>query len=358
MYERAASIFLQKCKPLETMRLGTLASTIHDDVYNYALPSDYNSLIDLLPQDNRDNWDKAFRKNAGSFDLEKAIKSKTLSIEGDGGSKIIRINWRSRTGKTLNVMNTLTGNGTWSAVGSATGVKANTIFKISGSGSIEFDLVATGDGLQNTTMTAVDLADEDEVADVFAWVYLGTTASLTSISAIWGNDLTTAYWTSTAQTTQADGTAFKAGWNLIKFPWSTATETGTVAPTTIDSFKITFACSAAKNNIRVDNILFSIGRNFDIKYYTKFLFKNTSGTYITQPTSTDDTVLIDNDSLPMFLMELLKAMAHQVEAEGGSWDLAYAEKELMELYPAFRSEHPDQRKKTLGNYSSLPRFQR
>jgi hypothetical protein len=358
LYERVASVFLQKCKPLETIRLAGLASTIHDDFYNYALPSDYNSIIDLMPQDDRNNWDRAFRRKAGQFDLEKAIKNNTLSIEGSEGSKIIRINWRSRHGKTLHTMNSVTSNGTWSAVGSATGVIANTIFKITGSGSIEFDLVTTGDGIQNTTMTAIDMTDEDEVSDIFAWVYFGTTVGLTSISGIWGNDLTANYWTSVAQTTQADGTAFKAGWNLIKLPWSTATETGTVDPTTIDSFKLTFACSVAKNNIRVDNILFSIGRNFDIKYYSKFLFKNSAGTYISIPTTDDDNVTIDNDSLPEFLYEMLKGMAHQVEGTDSAFDITFAEKELQELYPSFRSEHPDQRKKVVGNYSSLPRFKR
>lgn len=358
LFERAGSVFLQKCKPLETMRLGTLASVIHDDFYDYALPSDYNSMIDLLPQDDRNNWDLAFRRHAGQFDLEKAIKQKTISIEGSEGSKIIRINWRSRKGKVLHTMNSVTDNGTWIAVGSATGIVANTIFKITGSGSIEFDLVATGDGISNIGMSAVDLTDEDEVADVFVWVYLGTTSGLTSITGIWGNDITTAYWTSVAQTTQADGTAFKAGWNLIKFPWSTATETGTVAPATIDSFKITFAATAAKNNIRVDNIVFSIGRNFDIKYYSKFLFKNSAGAYISRPASDDDSVLVDNDSLPLYLLECLKAMAHQMEGTDSAFDINYAESELRTLYPAFKSEHPDQRKKVAGRSGGLPRFRR
>lgn len=352
MYERSASRFLMKVKPLESIRLGTLSSLIHDDVYNYSLPSDFLDIIDLIPQDNRNSWDSSVRNKAGKFDLEKATKNKTLSIEGSEGSKIIRINWRTRQGKTLHTMNSVTSNGTWSAVGSATGVQANTIFKISGSASIEFDLVATGDGIKNTTMSAVDLTDEDEVADVFVWVYLG--ATVTSISARWGNDLTANYWASTAQTTQADGTAFKVGWNLLKFSWGTATETGTVAPATIDSFQITVSKSTALNNIRIDNIIFSIGRNFDMKYYSKFLFKNSAGTYISIPTTDDDTVLLDNDTLPVFLMECLIDAAHQMQGENSTFDLKFAEDQLLKLYPAYRAMFPSMEKKTISSYGSNP----
>jgi len=353
MFERSASKFLARCKPPETIRLAALTSTIHDDVYDYAVPSDYNSLIDLIPQDNRSSWDMAYRRAAGMFDLQKAIKEKTLSIEGSEGTKKIRINWRSRNGKTIHNMDSVTANGTWSAVASATGISANTIFKVSGNSSIEFNIVVTGDGIQNTGIDAVDLTDEDEVADFFVWMYFGTVP--TSVSALWGNDLTTNYWTSTAQTTQADGTAFKVGWNLIKFPWSTATETGTVTPSTVDSFRITVA-SSAQNNVRVDNIICSIGRNFDMKYYSKFLFKNSAGTYISKPTTEDDSVTIDNDSLPIYLFELLKDMAHQVEGTDSAFDINFAENELKSLYPAYRSEYPDQRKKLVQRYGSGPRW--
>lgn len=355
MFERVGSKFSTKCKPLETVRTAALSSTIHDDIYNYGLPSDYNALIDLIPQDDRESWDVAYRNYAGQFDAEKAIKNKTISLEGSEGTKVIRINWRSRKGKTINAMNSVTANGTWSAVGSATGIVANTIFKVSGSASIEFDVVASGDGIQNTTMTAIDLTDEDEVADFFVWVYWGTVP--TSVSARWGNDLTTNYWSSTAQTTQADGTAFKVGWNLLKFSWASATETGTVAPATIDSFRVTLA-SSAQNNVRVDNIVCSIGRNFDMKYYSKYLYKTTAGVYISKPSSDDDSVTIDNDSLPIYLYELLKEMAHQVEGTDSAFDINYAGQELMELYPWFRSEYPDQRKKTINSYGMKPRFQR
>ena len=355
MFERAASIFLSQAKPLETMRLGTLDSTVHDDFFNYALPNDYNSIIDLFPQDERHHWDKSFRRQAENFDLKKLIKDQVISIEGDNGVKFIRINWRSRKGKVLHSMNSVDSNGTWVAVGDATGIQANSIFKITGSASIEFDLVTTGDGIQNTTMGSIDMTDEDEVADVFVWVYMPTV--LTSVTANWGNDLITNFWTSVAQTVQSDGTAFKIGWNLLKFPWSTATETGTVDPTAIDSFSITMAGTAPINNIRVDNIVFSIGRNFDIKYHSKFLFRDAlTSAYQSRPLSDDDIVLIDNDSLPLFLFELLQEMAQQMEGVDSTFDINFAMRRLETLYPTFRSEYPDQRKKAVATYGNVPRW--
>ena len=351
LFERSANTLLSKLDPIDTMRIAALTNTIHDDVYNYSLPSDFKKIIDLYPQDNRNSSDTAGRRYAEKFDLTKALANKTLTIEGSEGDKILRVNWRSRAGRTIHTMNSLTDNGTWSAVASATGLIANSIFKVSGSASIEFDIVASGDGIQNSTMTTIDLTDEDEVGDFFVWVYLGTASIVTSISARWGNDLTTNYWSSVAQTTQADGTEFKIGWNLIKFPWSTATETGTVAPSTIDSFRITFA-STAQNNVRVDNIICSIGRNFDIKYYSKFLIKNSAGTWITRTASDDDTVVLDNDAIQILLLEDLKAAAQQVEGADSTFDITFATSELDTLYKRYKAEHSSEAKKKIGFYGT------
>ena len=352
--ERAGNTLLSKIDPIDSIRVAALASTIHDDIYNYALPSDFKKIIDLYPQDDRNSYDTANRKYISNFDLTKAITAKTISIESDNGTKFLRANWKSRQGKTLHTMNSVTANGTWGAVGSATGIQANTIFKISGSASIEFDIVATGDGISNTDMSAVDMTNEDEVADIFVWVYFGAISALTSISARWGNDVTTAYWASVAQTTQADGTAFKVGWNLIKFPWSTATETGTVAPATIDSFRITCATTGAIANVRVDNIVFSIGRNFDIKYYSKFLIKNSAGTWITRTTDDGDTIVLDNDAIQLYLLETLIAMAQQVEGSDSTFDVTWATNELGILYPKYKREYGTDAKKKVGSYGGNP----
>lgn len=360
LYERAALKFLAKAKPLEVMRNSTLSQTVHDALYNYSLPSDFGTLIDLYPQA-RNNQDQSRRILAEQFDLRKMLDNKTISLEGSEGTKIIRINWKTRSPKVLNTMNSYNGNGTFTAVGTASGIATDTIYKYSGSGSVRVDLSASGDGIQNTGMTQVDLSDEDEIADVFIPFFVKNStdlAKINSVTAIWGNDVSTAYWTGVAQTTQADGTAFKVGWNVIKVPWSTATETGTVAPSTIDSFKLTFNIDSAITDIRVDNILFSIGSPFDIKYNSAYLFRNTAGTFMSQPTSDDDLVNIGTDGLPVFLMYMLKEMAHQLEGTDSAFDLNFALSEIKDLYPSFVADNPGQTKKATSNYGMSPRFQR
>lgn len=370
LFERSQNTMLAKIDPVETERTQPLASVVYDDVYNYALPSDYKKIIDLIPQDDRTSWDKATRVNLDSFDLRKLIANKTISIEGSEGSKIIRINWDNRTPKTLNTLNSLTSNGTWSAVATASNLAVDTIFKKSGSGSVKFDVAASGDGIQNTSMSQVDLTLEDEVANVFVWFYIKNSAdlaNLNNVNIVWGNDLSSNYWTPTAATTQADGTAFKVGFNLVKFDWATATETGTVDPSAIDSAKVIFDVDAAITQIRVDNIMFAIGRNFDIKYNSKYIFKNSAGTLISRPTSDDDTIVLDNDANQIFLLELLKAAAQQIEGTDSGFDIAFSNNELhglpssrwelnakTGLYQLYQAEYPAQTKKAIGSYGSKP----
>jgi hypothetical protein len=353
--QRAANTLLSKIDPIDTMRTAALSETIHDDVFNYSLPSDYKKIIDLYPQNRRNLLDSANRNLVERFDLRKSLANKTVSIEGSEGSKVIRINWRSRQPKTLNGLDSLTANGTWSAVATASNVVLDDIDYVSGNGSIRFNSAASGDGVQNTDMTSVDLTDEDEQADL--WVRFKVKNStdlgnLTSVSLIWGNDLTTAYWTGVAQTAQADGTAFKVGWNEVKIPWSTATETGTVAPSTIDSLRVTFATTSAITQLKVDNITVSIGRNFDIKYYSKFLMTNSSGTFITKTSSGDDIIILDSDAIQIYMLESLSVMAHQIEGIDSVSDVNYSRTELDELYRRYKAEYPSQAKQALSYYGS------
>jgi len=368
--ERAANTLLTNLDPIETERTTPLARVIHDDLNNYPLPSDYKKIIDLYPQDDRTSLDSAGRVYLERFALRIPITNKKLAIEGSEGDKFLRVNWKSNPAAIFHSMNSLTENGTIAIVGTSSGLKLNKQIKYSGSASVEFDVATDGDGIQITEASALDLENEDELDDIIIPVYVGDITYLTGFTAYFGNDLTTNYWTGIAQTSQADGTAWRNGWNLVRVPWSTATESGTVDPSEIDSFKLTVQASGAISNIRVDNIIFSLGRAFDIKYYSKYLFKNTSGTFLARPTSDDDTVIGDGDLNNIFLYELLKICAHQIEGEDAAFDISFANKALwgdslssdpmgrIGLYAMYKNEFPSMSKRPVTSYGSGPKFRR
>lgn len=358
LFHRAGNKLLSVVDPVDAIRVAALSQTVHDRLYNYALPSDFGAMIDLYPQAGRTSHDEASRILARPFDRRKLLDNRVVSIESSEASKLLRINWQVRAPKVLNSMDTYNGNGTWSAVTGAANVETDNIYKYSGGGSVRFDLTATGGGIQNTTMTRVDLTDEDELASIIVPVYLPSITGITSISTRFGNDLTDNYWTPTAQTTQADGTALRVGWNVLRFAWYGATETGTVDPSTIDAFRLTIAGSSAISDIRVDNILFAIGYPFELKYYSKYLFKNSAGTWIARPTSDDDVVVLDDDGLNLFLYECLIAMAQQMEGTDSAFDVEFARTELATLYPSYSAKYPSQALKPKRSYGMLPRFQR
>lgn len=371
LYNRVANTILSKIKPLESIRVSPLI--VSTDSYDYSLPSDFYALIGIYPQGER-TWDEEGERNTvEDFDRLKKIDDKKFSIEALNGTKKIRIDWDTRPAKVLHSMESYNGNGTWIASGTTTNILTDTIYKVAGGGSVRFDVGASGDGISNIGMASVDLTTEDEIADLYLSFYIKDAtelAKLTSVTAVWGNDITTKYWTGVAQTANADGTAFRVGWNQVKFPWSTATETGTVDPTAIDSAKITFATTGTLNDVRVDNLFFTIGYAFDCKYYSKYLFQTSAGVYINQPTTDTDLLVLDNDALNIFIYEALDEMAHQVEGEDSRSDMEQARKKLygdnsssdyagrVGLYAMYRANYPTQEKKIISSYGMKPNFRR
>lgn len=358
VHERAANNFLSKCDPLTSMRTAVISNPIHDDIYNYPLPSDFGKIIDIYPQANRQSTDFAFQTASDTFDMLKLVRDKRISLESSDGTKFLRINWSKTARKTVDEVNASTG---WIAINDTANITEDSLYKISGSKALRFDVVTTGDGLQKTTLESLDLSDWDEQATFFMWLYIPDTSTITSITAKWGNDLTTNYWTSAAQTAQADGTAFKIGWNLIKFDWNTATETGTVAPASIDSFSFTIAGSA-QSDYRFDSITVSLGSLFELKYYSAYLFKTTAGVYIQRPTTDTDVATLDEYNVNIYLYEWLKAAAQQMEGEDSAFDIKFANAmlngdgsspdpfERKGLYRRYKKDFPSQVKKQTSSW--------
>jgi len=370
LYERAANNMLSKIKLLESIRTVSLAEAIHDKLYTYSAPEDYRSLIGIYPSGDRQLSDEIVRAYAEQFDRRKEIDTKKISIESVNGQKVFRVNWKIRSPKIVSNMDSYNGNGTWTVVGTASGIQTDTQYKYSGNGSVRFDVATTGDGIQNITLASIDLTDEEDIADFIIPVYFKDAteaAKVTGITFNFGNSVSI-YSTGITQTAQFDGTPFKAGWNIIQVPWSGATDTGSVSASAIDFASITFTVTSAVADIRVDNILCSLGTIFDVKYYSKYLFQTAAGVWIPQPTVDTDLVICDSDSINIFLYECMDEIAHQVEGKDSKFDMAQVAKKLwgdpksidslgrIGLYAQYRAEHPGQAKKAITDYGMRPKY--
>ena len=370
LYERAANNMLSRIKLLESIRTVSLAEAVHDKLYTYPTPEDYRSLIGIYPSGDRQLTDEVVRTYAENFDRRKGIDDKKISIEALNGQKVFRINWKTRQPVVLSAMDSYDGNGTWIAVGTASGIQTDTQYKFSGSGSVRFDVATTGDGIQNITLAPIDITEEEDIADFIIPVYFKDAteaAKVTGITFKFGNS-PAVYFTGVTQTAQFDGTRFKAGWNIIQVPWSTAVETGSVDVTEIDYSALTFTVTGAVADIRVDNIICSLGTIFDVKYYSKYLFQTAAGVWISKPTVDTDLVICDADSINIFLYECMDEIAHQVEGEDSGFDMAQVAKKLWGdpkaidslgrngLYAQYRAEHPAQAKKAITDYGMRPKY--
>lgn len=360
LYERVGNNMRSKVDVITAIRSGVLTQAIHDEQDVYAVPSDFGKIIDLYPSGKRTSGDFGRLTDAVSASLLKQIRNKQIAIESRDGVRVLFIDWRGNTTpKTVSDLNTIT---SWSTITGAANLELDTLFAISGNKSAKFDVTTTGGGIENITLTALDLSKFALQAEFFTYVYLPSVSLLTSIQACFGNDTTANYYQSTAQTTQADGTALQVGWNLIKFSWASATEVGTVDNTTIDSFRIFFNTTGAISDIRVDNITVSLGHIFAIKYYSAYMFKTAAGTWVRRPTVDTDIILVDELGFNIFAYECLIEMAQQMEGEDSMFDIGFAQRALngdgasrdpaqrLGLYARYRKEYPSLSKPVVMKY--------
>lgn len=325
---RAARQLLLDLDPQETKRITELTNALYDDVFRYSSPSDLkgNAIIDIRPQVSRtsaDNISQTFQK---SFDLGKSVNRFPLvSTEWDDGTKYLLVDKVLEAGILVNGCDSLTANGTWSASSSASTLAVDQQYYESGGASLKYNInTSTATAiLENSTMTRVDLGDHDELSSIFVWVYIPDTSVVTNYILRWGNDSSN-YWSRTV-TANFDSTAFRTGWNLLRFDWNGATETGTVDPEAIDYIRLTLTHTQASavSGFRLDSIYSRLPSIYEIVYYSKFLFRTSGGTW--QETITADTNIInlDTDSYNLLVDKCIELAAQQLQGSDSVFDTKF-----------------------------------
>jgi len=235
LLERVGRTVLGKIDPAYTIRKAEITNALHDEIYDYSAPTDVkgDKVVDIRPQVNRNVDDKLRARFSREFDLRK--KENTFRIETRDAEKILRLSKSiSPAAVKIHEFDSLTANGTITAGDDTANLTIDTLKHISGGGSLRFNLSGAGTtaSVIITDFSDVDLDDHDERGDFFLRVYMPDEDRISSIELNWGNS-SAVYWSASA-TTPHDQDSFKKGWNILRFSWDGATETGTVDPETIE----------------------------------------------------------------------------------------------------------------------------
>jgi len=284
---------------METKRLVPLASTVYSNVYDYACPVDLkdNKIIDILPQVNRQPWDKTYQTYNQQFDLTKqASLTEQMTILFNTGIKILRLSQPQLTqGVIINPADVIVGSGTWVTTGTAFNLTNDYVNYAAGTGSLKFDLAAGGNpstgGLSNNSMNPLNLQNLFNQSTIFWYVYLPTATDFISCEIQWGSSPTDYYSRTVTQTFEQ--TVFQNGWNLLGAPWLGATVVGSPNPASISFVATNYTYNGnLQTGVHLDNILCNPGTILNIEYYSSYLFRDAiTGAF--QETITNDTNLIN-----------------------------------------------------------------
>lgn len=289
-------------------RSAQLSPNMFSDVYDYASPSDLKAhkIVDIKKQVNRSSLDHWVLVDEADFDRYKEVNNHRVAVKDANFVQILRIDGIEGTDKTtIHDCDSVTGNGTWVATADASNLTDDNDNYITGSGSLNFDLAAGGATayIENSTMTAVNLTDYEDIGSVFIRVFIPDYSDAqgdTVTNFILRLGSSSANYVSRTITTNNEGTTFYDGWNLLRFDLNGATETGTVDWSAINYARLTITKStdlAADTDWRVDDIVIRKGSIYDVIYYSKYGWQNSSGVYIEESSATTDLLIADTEEI-------------------------------------------------------------
>lgn len=250
------------------------------------------------------------------------------------------------TKTTLSNLDSLTaGGGTWTLFGDAINVVAATDNFIIGNASIKFDISAVGGttaGIVNSTLNSSDLTNFIQGdGNVIVWAYITSITNLTNYVLKFGSSASNYY--SKTVTSQADGTAFVSGWNLLNFNLSTFTTTGTPVSTAIRYCNLYFTKTAGKISevgYRFDDIVFRRGEINNLFYYSKYGWQSSAGIYKENSTTSSDFLNVDTDEYNIIVSKCAELAADDTDEDKVSLKQAARYTTLKKTYTM---SHPSER---------------
>lgn len=337
-----------------TRRKASLAPELFPGIYQYACPSDLRDfrIIDIPAQAKR--YDGSFGL-VPSEQFAVSPQKGDIAIDDYNGVRTLLINSAVNTDTlTLSSLeNTTSGGGEWTAVGDATNVRDDGDDYIKGAGSVAFDIgsgATTTAGIENTSLNSFDISDYlGGYSSVFVWVRINSTTNLTNFILRLGSDSGNYY--SKTVTARHDGNAFQAGWNLLRFPLTSLTETGTVVDTAIDYVSVYMTKTAGKINetdYKFNSLVLMRGVIHEVVYYSKYGWQSSAGTYMENSTDSLDYLVADTSEYEIFVKHGIRRGMRLTNFSGE--EIKDADKEYEDSIKSYGSQNPDESQLMVSSY--------
>ena len=342
-----------KIDPRSTRRKSALTPNLYNGVYEYAVASDLDGykLIDIPAQAKREDG-QFFLIPSEEFD--RVHPKGAIAIDDYNNTRILKIN--SRVDSKLLVISELdsitSGGGTWSAFGGVTTVETDTDDFVHGAGSVSFDINATSAttaGIVNTAINSINLTDYlGGNGSVFVYARINSTTNLTNYILRIGSS-SSAYYSKTV-TARHDGTAFVAGWNLLRFDLSSLTATGVPTDTAIRYIALYMTKTTGKiseSDYKFDYLTLMKGKFHDVKYYSKYGWTSSAGAYKENSTDDSDLLVADTDEYNLIIEKASQVAADEVDEDATATKYEARYKEHVKQY---QQRNPSEAKVMTNEY--------
>jgi hypothetical protein len=283
-------------------RHSSLSPGLCDDIYDYSCPTDLKAMgiIDIKPQINRNKNDQWRLTTGEEFDRLKGDEDENLVTLSDN-SMVRKLRLSRHIDDQHIVIDSMDSVGDWVLFGDGTNLTQDVDNRVKGVASINWDISAAGGttaGIYNASLDVFDISDYLTNGSIFVWVYISSATYLTNFILRVGSSSSNYY--SMTATTNNEGTAFVAGWNLIRFDFSGKSETGTVDPDACVYAALYMTKNALKiseTDYRFDNLVMKMGERYDVIYYSKYGWQSAAGTFLEDSTADTDLLNYDTDEI-------------------------------------------------------------
>ncbi len=300
-------------------RRASLAPNLFNGIYEYSCPTDLKDyrIIDIPAQALRHDGE-FFLVPPREFDVRHDAGA--IAIDDYNGTRVLKINSKvSDKSLVLAELDSLgSGGGTWALFGDALNLAADSDDFIHGSGSIKWDISSAGGttaGIQNSTLNEFDLTDYlGGNGAAFIWFKINSITDITNVILRIGTSASNYY--SKTITAQSDGTAFVNGWNLLKFDLTSLTEVGSVSDTEISHVAIYITKAVGKiseTDYKFDYLILKRGVAHYVKYYSKYPWTSSSGTYKENSTDDSDFLVADTTEFNLIVKKGVEIAAGEVD---------------------------------------------